>query len=93
MLQQLRHESVDLLLICLEESSLKKEVYSALKVLGELPVKLPPVLVLDQQLNPDLAQEHSLDNAVGAIATKVLPRSISMEDLLNHINQALATNE
>ncbi|PLZ21648.1 ATP-binding protein [Fischerella thermalis] len=93
LLQQLRHESVDLLLICLEESSLKKEVYSALKVLGELPVKLPPVLVLDQQLNPDLAQEHSLDNAVGAIATKVLPRSISMEDLLNHINQALATNE
>ncbi|WP_337885934.1 ATP-binding protein [Fischerella thermalis] len=93
LLQQLRHESVDLLLICLEESSLKKEVYSALKVLGELPVKLPPVLVLDQQLNPDLAQEQSLENAVGAIATKVLPRSISMEDLLNHINQALATNE
>jgi signal transduction histidine kinase/FixJ family two-component response regulator len=93
LLQQLRHESVDLLLICLEESSLKKEVYSALKVLGELPVKLPPVLVLDQQLNPDLAQEKSLENAVGAIATQVLPRSISMEDLLNHINQALATNE
>ncbi|PLZ84808.1 hybrid sensor histidine kinase/response regulator [Fischerella muscicola CCMEE 5323] len=93
LLQQLRHESVDLLLICLEESSLKKEVYSALKVLGELPVKLPPVLVLDQQLNPDLAQEQSLENAVGAIASQVLPRSISMEDLLNHINQALASNE
>jgi signal transduction histidine kinase/AmiR/NasT family two-component response regulator len=93
LLQQLRHESVDLLLICLEESSLKKEVHLALKALGELPVKLPPVLVLDQQLNPDLAQEQSLENAVGAIATQVLPRSISMEDLLNHINQALATNE
>ncbi|MBW4432935.1 MAG: hybrid sensor histidine kinase/response regulator [Pelatocladus maniniholoensis HA4357-MV3] len=93
LLQQLRHKSVDLLLICLEESSLKKEVYSALKTLGELPVKLPPVLVLDQQLNPDLTQEQSLENAVGAIASQVLPRSISMEDLLNHINQALSTSD
>ncbi len=93
LLQQLRHKSVDLLLICLEESSLKKEVYSALKTLGELPVKLPPVLVLDQQLNPDFTQEQSLENAVGAIASQVLPRSISMEDLLNHINQALSTSD
>ncbi|MFB2773308.1 ATP-binding protein [Pelatocladus sp. BLCC-F211] len=92
LLQQLRHKSVDLLLICLEESSLKKEVYSALRTLGELPVKLPPILVLDQQLNPDLTQEQSLENAVGAIASQVLPRSISMEDLLNHINQALSTS-
>ncbi|RAM50940.1 MAG: hybrid sensor histidine kinase/response regulator [Hapalosiphonaceae cyanobacterium JJU2] len=93
LLQQLRHKSIDLLLICLEESSLKKEVYSALKTLGKLPVKLPPVLVLDQQLNPDLTQEQSLENAVGAIANQVLPRSISMEDLLNHINQALSTSD
>ncbi|KOP23307.1 histidine kinase [Hapalosiphon sp. MRB220] len=93
LLQQLRHKSVDLLLICLEESSLKKEVYSALKTLGKLPVKLPPVLVLDQQLNPDFTQEQSLENAVGAIASQVLPRSISMEDLLNHINQALSTSD
>ncbi|MCX7595401.1 MAG: ATP-binding protein, partial [Fischerella sp.] len=92
MLQQLRHESVDLLLICLGESDITKEVYSALQTLGQLPVKLPPVLILDQRLNPHISEENLLKNAVGAITSEILPRSISMEDLLNHINQALAAN-
>ena len=50
-LQQIRHQSVDLLLICLGESSIHKEVRKALKALGDLPFNLPPILVLDQRLN------------------------------------------
>jgi signal transduction histidine kinase/CheY-like chemotaxis protein len=92
MLQQLRHESVDLLLICLGESNITKEVYSALQTIGQLPVKLPPVLILDQRLNPHISEENLLENAAGAITSEILPRSISMEDLLIHINQALAAN-
>jgi signal transduction histidine kinase/CheY-like chemotaxis protein len=91
LLQQLRHESVDLLLICLGETKTRKEVFLALKALGQLPFKLPPVLVLDQRRNPDISDEGSLENVVGAIASQILPRSVSMEDLLNHINQALST--
>ncbi len=105
LLQQIRHQSVDLLLICLGESTVQKEVYSALKALGQLPFDLPPVLVLDQRLNraeiespPHIPQKQtpeknnpveSIETVVGAIASSILPRSISMEDLLNRINQAL----
>ncbi len=52
MLQQIRHHSVDLLLICLGESSNEKEARAALKTLGQFPFDLPPILVLDQRLNP-----------------------------------------
>ena len=108
-LQQIRHESVDLLLICLGETSIHKDVLKALKKLGDSPLKLPPILVLNQRFNrsetsfPDgvAYQEinkqkknglESIETVVGAIATQILPRSISMEDLLNQINQALAVN-
>ncbi|MGI2904159.1 ATP-binding protein [Tolypothrix sp. VBCCA 56010] len=102
MLQQIRHHSVDLLLICLGESSNEKEARAALKTLGQLPFDLPPILVLDQRLNPqEVSSAHkknqkktqdkleSIETVVDAIATQILPRSISMEDLLNQINQAL----
>ena len=101
MLQQIRHHSVDLLLICLGESSIEKEARAALKTLGELPFDLPPILVLDQRLNPgEIIQSgiihkkttdefDSIETVVDAIATQILPRSISMEDLLSQINQAL----
>jgi len=104
LLQQIRHQSVDLLLICLGESTVQKEVYSALKVLGQLPFNLPPVLVLDRRLNPaEIEPPHisqkqtqdknnaveSIETVASAIAKEILPRSISMEDLLNQIHQAL----
>ncbi|MBR8833563.1 MAG: hybrid sensor histidine kinase/response regulator [Stigonema ocellatum SAG 48.90 = DSM 106950] len=106
LLQQIRHQSVDLLLICLGESTIQKEVYLALKTLGQLPFDLPPILVLDQRLNPNEVEDkqpqtpqkgtqkknntvESLETVVGTIANEILPRSISMEDLLNKINQAL----
>lgn len=108
-LQQIRHESVDLLLICLGETSIHKDVLKALKTLGDSPLKLPPILVLNQRLNRSETsfqngvayQEitkhkknglESIETVVGAIATQILPRSISMEDLLSQINQALAVN-
>ncbi|MEH1842747.1 MAG: ATP-binding protein [Nostoc sp.] len=108
-LQQIRHQSVDLLLICLGESAIHKDVLKALKTLGDSPDKLPPILVLNQRLNrletsfqPGIADKEidkqkknslePIETIVGAIATQILPRSISMEDLLNQINQALAIN-
>ncbi|MBN3922938.1 ATP-binding protein [Nostoc sp. NMS4] len=108
-LQQIRHESVDLLLICLGESAIHKDVLKALKTLGDSPLKLPPILVLNQRLNRSetsflngVADQEidkqkkngleSIETVVGAIATQILPRSISMEDLLSQINQALVTN-
>ena len=108
-LQQIRHQSVDLLLIYLGESAIHKDVLKALKTLGDSPDKLPPILVLNQRLNlpktsfqPGVAYKEidkqkkngleSIETVVSAIATRILPRSISMEDLLNQINQALAVN-
>jgi hypothetical protein len=103
LLQQIRHQSVDLLLICLGDSPIEKEVYSALKALGQLPFNLPPVLLLDQRLNPyevedeqpDISSKgtdeklESIETVVSTIASQILPRSISMEDLLNEVKKAL----
>ncbi|WP_416235726.1 ATP-binding protein [Nostoc sp. UHCC 0252] len=108
-LQQIRHQSVDLLLVCLGESAIHKDVLRALKTLGNSPDKLPPILVLNQRLNhpetslqPTVAYKgvdkqkknglESIETVVDAIATQILPRSISMEDLLTQINEALAIN-
>ncbi|BAY79569.1 CBS sensor hybrid histidine kinase (plasmid) [Nostoc linckia NIES-25] len=108
-LQQIRHQSVDLLLICLGESAIHKDVLKALKTLGDSPLELPPILVLNQPLNrsesvslPGAADNkidrqkknglESVETIVSTIATRILPRSISMEDLLSQINQTLAIN-
>ncbi len=108
-LQQIRHQSVDLLLICLGESAIHKDVLKALKTLGDSPLKLPPIVILNQPLNrpeslslPGVAYKEideqkknrleSVETIVSAIATRILPRSISMEDLLNQINQTLGIN-
>ena len=107
MLQQIRHQSVDLILICFGESAIHKEVQKALKALPDLQLNLPPILVIDQKLNQVTNAEVSqankegyqllknnnvvggLADIAGNIATQILPRSISMEDLLKQINQAL----
>ena len=108
-LQQIRHQSVDLLLICLGESTIQPEALKALKTLGDLPSNLPPTLIIDQRLNrtqvnygsgvssePTVRRKknelESIETVITAIATQVLPRSISMEDLLHQINQALTIN-
>ncbi|MEI6444414.1 MAG: ATP-binding protein [Nostocales cyanobacterium ELA583] len=98
--QQVSHKSVDLLLICLHETAINKEVQEAIKSLSNVPFDLPPILVLDQKLNePNYGngtksekQQYtsSVETAVRGIATQILPRSISMEELLTQINHALA---
>jgi signal transduction histidine kinase len=104
-IQQIRHQSVDLLLICLGDTSLEPEVLRKVKALSELPFDLPPILLIDQQLNhtvspgvspdyplimSDLAQGVvSIASAREDITAQVLPRSISMENLLTQIHAAL----
>jgi len=98
--QQVSHKSVDLLLICLHETAINKEVQKAIESLGNLELSLPPILVLDQKLNEpnygNMAKSRkqrytsSVETAVRGIATQILPRSISMEELLIQINQSLA---
>ncbi|BAZ41091.1 CBS sensor hybrid histidine kinase [Calothrix sp. NIES-4101] len=95
MLQQIRHHSVDLLLICLDKSAPKKEVMLALKALEKLPFHLPPVLIIDQRFNKnetgEKTNEKTSDKTIVSpiVGAKVLPRSISMEDLLGEIHLAL----
>ncbi|MBF2063699.1 MAG: CBS domain-containing protein [Calothrix sp. C42_A2020_038] len=94
LLQQIRHHSIDLLLICLAESAPEKEVFSTLKALEKLPFNLPPVLILDRRLNVSIPGENLLPlqrstrTSTKSIA-KTLPRSISMEDLLHEIHAIL----
>jgi len=118
LLQQLRHQSIDLLLVCFTQSVIPQEVLAALKVLRQITVDLPPVLVIISMpnqvltthlgLNFDAIPEMSGSNtttdfyqsyshtlqsiqaAMGEVETQILPRSISMEELLHHIYQALA---
>ena len=94
LLQQLRHESVDLLLICLGESTIELKVKSVLEALEQTALDLPPLLLLDQRLNFDGVEEkfETSGKISETIATQMLPRSISMENLLNRINQALSVN-
>ena len=95
LLQQLRHESVDLLLICLGESIIEVKVQSVLEALGQMALDLPPLLLLDRRLNSERVELERIDASETIseiISTQVLPRSISMENLLNRINQALSGN-
>jgi signal transduction histidine kinase/ActR/RegA family two-component response regulator/CBS domain-containing protein len=93
LLQQIRHRSIDLLLICLEESAPEKEVLSTLKALEKLPFNLPPMLILDRRLNTTIAGEilstPGSTRATVKSTAKTLPRSISMEDLLHEIHEML----
>lgn len=104
-IQQIRHQSVDLLLICLGDTCLEQEVLRKVKALTELPFDLPPIVLIDQQLNHTVSSGVSSDypliisnlaqgvvsiaSAREDIITQVLPRSISMEDLLTQIHAAL----
>jgi len=122
-LQQILHQSVDLLLICWGDSSVDQDLLAKLKTLGDLPGDLPPILIIDEGLNhtvtrsqghispPENFMSELADFVVsigshqasrnqrlpGGVSVRskeettaqILPRSISMEDLLTQINQAL----
>lgn len=103
--QQIRYKSVDLLLICVGEITKKKEVLLALEALEKLDSDLPPIIVLDRRIKSiksksnqnnsrqknyvEPEESETVDKLLRAIATEILPRSISMEELLNQIYQAL----
>ncbi|AFZ00919.1 hybrid sensor histidine kinase/response regulator [Calothrix sp. PCC 6303] len=101
LLQQIRHRSIDLLLVCLSESTDEKQIHSAITALSKLPFKLPPVLVLDRRVSDEepLTLSESMQVAISSLTSKddnpfdsqtqVLPRSTSMEELLNRINLGL----
>ncbi|MGB3640179.1 MAG: ATP-binding protein [Rivularia sp. (in: cyanobacteria)] len=91
LLQLLRHESVDLLLICLGESTIELKVQSLIEALEQMAPDLLPVLLLDQRSNSNQIELEEF-KASETIAAQVLPRSISMENLLIKINQALAVS-
>ncbi|TAE58364.1 MAG: response regulator [Nostocales cyanobacterium] len=103
-IQQIRHQSVDMILICVGDSAVNPSVKKTFSDLSNSSLKLPPILVIDQRLNQvqkkvrPTRKSHSksrdgvvnnLDDLTAGIATKVLPRSISMADLLSQINLAL----
>lgn len=93
LLQQIRHHSIDLLVVCLEESAPEKQVISTLKTLEKLPFNLPPMLILDRRVNINEKQENLISivstHTSAKSTAKTLPRSISMEDLLHEIHQIL----
>lgn len=91
LLQQLRHESVDLLLICLGESTIEFNIRSLIEVLENMASDLPPLLLLDRRSNSNQIELQEFE-ASATIKAQVLPHSISMENLLNTINQALSVN-
>ncbi|MEM7716027.1 MAG: ATP-binding protein [Cyanobacteria bacterium P01_A01_bin.68] len=91
LLQLLRHESVDLLLICLGESTIEIKIQSVIEILEKKALDLPPLLLLDQGLNSNQIELEKSEKST-TTSTQVLPRSISMENLLTRINQALSIN-
>lgn len=87
--QQLQHQSVDLLLIYVPDSVSPQFPMEALKVLGQLSDR-PAILIVDRSLETQVTDTTGkLRSSLKAIATQMLPPSLSMEELLNSINQAL----
>ena len=90
--QRLQHQSVDLLLICLRPVAPTASPLAALETLAKLEHK-PPILVWDccPPLNPIADNEtQAVRHLLAAIATQVLPSSLSMQELLEQIQQTLA---
>ncbi|KST62147.1 histidine kinase [Mastigocoleus testarum BC008] len=104
--QQIRHQNVDLLLICVGDKSKEEEVLLSLEALEELEFNLPPIIILDRRLNSaksksnnrkspqenhtEIEYPEALEKLLGTIISEILPRSIPMEELLNRIYQALS---
>lgn len=83
--QQLQNQSVDLLLICLQDK-LPLGLDQALSNLEQIVAK-PPILVLENyhyQLPENLTRKN-LNLVLSKIATKILPSDLSVADLLEQI--------
>lgn len=86
MLEQIQHQSVDLLLLCVRHADPHPSVLKALQTLAQVGTK-PPILVWNCQPQPFEIGE--IGEVLEAIAAQVLPPSLSMKELLEQINQTL----
>ncbi|NEO54647.1 MAG: hybrid sensor histidine kinase/response regulator [Okeania sp. SIO3B5] len=87
--QQLQNQSVDLLLICLQDK-LPLGLDQALSNLEQIVAK-PPILVLENSNSqlPDNLTQKNLSLVLSKIATKILPSDLSIADLLEEIKHHL----
>jgi signal transduction histidine kinase/DNA-binding response OmpR family regulator len=85
-LEQIQHQSVDLLLLCVRHAEPHPSVLKALQTLAQVGTK-PPVLVWNCQPQP--FEMGAIGEVLEAIAAQVLPPSLSMKELLDQINQTL----
>lgn len=87
LIQQLRHHSVDLVLIYLGDYATESAIKAAFQALEQISFSLPILIVWDRR-HSSIVPDH-LNQITKAIATQILPRSISMEELLNQVHQVL----
>ncbi|MBD2068535.1 response regulator [Leptolyngbya sp. FACHB-671] len=85
-LEQIQHQSVDLLLLCVRHAEPHPSVLKALQTLAQVGTK-PPILVWNCQPQP--FEMGAIGEVLEAIAAQVLPPSLSMKELLDQINQTL----
>jgi len=90
--QQIQTNRVNLLILCWTQTRLAPEVAQILTRLHELENR-PPILVLDQRVDPTDANRSNLQTdlppILGQLAWPVLPQSISMTELLEQIHRAM----
>ncbi|HEY9748770.1 MAG TPA: hypothetical protein V6C63_08830, partial [Allocoleopsis sp.] len=103
-LRQLKHQSPDLLLICLRGHQTSPTVLHAIETLQQLQLTIP-ILVFDQRQSSSQAPvtsdpETPADTAMSeltvelaAIATQILSPGLPVEELLEQIYQALGSSK
>nr|WP_234489120.1 ATP-binding protein [Oxynema sp. CENA135] len=91
---RIQTQSVDLLSICWRDSPASPEVLEVLDRLSETPNR-PPILVFDrrevQPSAPSDTDRDPLEARLRAIATRILPPSASMGELLAAIEETMKT--
>ena len=89
-LQQLQYQSVDLVLLCLQDApSESSAMLQALSNLRQMSVKLP-ILVWDYRSAVN-SESEAIDFLLQEISAKILPSYLSAEQLLDKIQQTLLT--
>lgn len=90
-LQQLQYQSVDLVLLCLQDApSESTAMLQALSNLRQMGVKLP-ILVWDYRSVVN-SESEAIDFLLQEVSAKILPSSLSAAQLLDKIQQTLLTH-
>ncbi len=90
-LQQLQYQSVDLVLLCLQDApSESTAMLQALSNLRQMAVKLP-ILVWDYRSAVNSESRQAIDFLLQEVSAKILPSSLSAAQLLDKIQQTLLT--